>query len=325
MKIAWIDFHKIGESVHTDDGGRVDITPEYAATMAKNFAYCVSKGYAVPLIRNHGRDDSYVYGDLVEMRIQGGYLQAGVKFTRLDEQHAFEDGRMREFSPGFDLNWLDPHTGEKIGPTLLELSFCSLGYQRNLRAPEVEKQMAKVYLHTMSNNKLLVSTPTEPAMDEEKTEATVEERMMKLEAAVQEIMSMLTEPKEEMMDEPEEEMMVEDEEKKEMSKRIQTLEDQLVRTEISNAGVKDGIDNLVKLARTDRKLFGVTLKMMSRKEQSEIGTVGAAETSAPGESAESVAKAAKAAGKTGPGHLALYLSSNHPTFVGKINDVRKHL
>jgi hypothetical protein len=42
-------------------------------------------------------------------------------------------------------------------------------------------------------------------------------------------------------------------------------------------------------------------------------------------SAADVAKSAKAAGQTGPGRLALFLSANHPSFVNKINEVRKHL
>ena len=163
-------------------------------------------------------------------------------------------------------------------------------------------------------------------MAEEKgPEVSVEERMTKLEAMVEEIMSKLSAeaPEEEMMEDVEEEMMV-DEEKKEMSRRIQHLEDQLVRSEIAAYGVKEDVDGLVKLARVDRKLFSSTLKKLSRKEQTEIGVMGAADTTGA-VSAADVAKAAKAAGKTGPGHLALYLSSNHPTFVGKINDVRKHL
>lgn len=322
MKLAWIDFHKVGESVHTENGDVVDITPEYAATMVANFYACKDKGYAVPVLRNHGSEDSWIYGDVIEMRVEGTHLQAGVKFTREEERQAFNEGLMREFSPGFSTNWLDPHTGEKMGPTMLELSFCGLAYQRNLRQPQEANpvQLKRQYLHTLSTKEIIVTD--EPKEEE----VTIEERMTRLEAKVEEVMAKyMTEPEEEMADEPEEEMMVEDEEKKEMSARIQFLEDQLVLSEIAKAGVKDGVENLVKLARTDKKLFGVTLKMMSRKEQSEIGTMGAAETSAPGESAESVAKAAQAAGKTGPGHLALYLSSNHPTFVGKINDVRKHL
>jgi hypothetical protein len=325
MKIAWIDFHKIGESVYTEDGDRVDITQEYADQMVKNFRYCLSRGYSVPLIRNHGRDDSYVYGDLLDMRIEGEWIQAGATFTRPQEQQAFDEGIMREFSPGFDQDWLDPHTGKRIGPTLLELSFCSLGYQRNLRAPEQpESQMAKQYLHTMSNNNLQFSTPTQEPKMAETTEVTVEERMTKLEAAVEEILAKLTEPDEEMMDEPDEEMAVEDEEKKEMSRRIQHLEDQLVKTQITNAGVKDDVEGLVKLARIDAKLFASTLKKLARTSQTEIGVMGVADTSISltAIDAEYVAKAAKKSGADAPGKLTLFLSKNHPSFVERTQEVR---
>ena len=317
--IAWIDFHMIGGSVHTDDGDIVEITDEYARTMMANFFACKEKGYAVPILRNHGRDDSWIYGDVVDMRIEGTHLQAGVEFTREAERVAFNEGLMREFSPGFDTDWLDPHTGERVGPTMLELSFCGLGYQRNLRAPQEANpvQLGRSYLHHFSKRRVQMA-------EEKGPEVSVEERMTKLEAMVEEIMAKLTEaPEEELMEHPEEEMMV-DEEKKEMSRRIQHLEDQLVRSEIAAYGVKEDVDGLVKLARVDRKLFSSTLKKLSRKEQVEIGVMGAADTTGS-ITASDVAKAAKAAGQTGHGRLALYLSSNHPTFVNKISEVRKHL
>lgn len=326
MKLAWIDFHMIGESVYTDDGEKVDITEQYARTMLANFYACKEKGYAVPILRNHGRDDSWIYGDVVEMRIEGTHLQAGVKFTREAERTAFNEGLMREFSPGFDTDWLNPHTGERVGPTMLELSFCGLGYQRNLRAPQEANpvQLGRSYIHVLSNNKLQVSVTTEPTMAEEKTEVSVEERMTKLEAAVEEIMAKLMEsPEEEMMDEPEEEMMV-DEEKKEMSRRIQQLEDQLVRTEIAAHGVKEDVDSLVKLARVDFKLFSSTLKKLSRREQTEIGVVGVADTTGT-LSASDIAKAAKAAGQTAPTKLGVYLSKQHPTWVARVSEVRTEL
>ena len=318
--IAWIDFHKIGSSVYTDDGDRVDITEDYARQMVANFYACKERGYAVPVLRNHGRDDSWIYGDVVEMRVDGEHLQAGVEFTRQEEKDAFNEGLMREFSPGFDTDWLDPHTGERMGPTMLELSFTGLGYQRNLRSPQDSNPVQ------LSARRLMFNLSTKEASMADDVIGGIEERMTRLEAMVEEMLANMTAPEEMMEEDVEvEEEMMEDEEKLEMSKRIQFLEDQLIRADIQKAGVTEDVDSLVKLARVDRKLFGSMLKKLSRREQTEIGSMGAAETSAPGESVESVAKAAKAAGQAGHGKLALFLSANYPTFVNRINDVRKHL
>ena len=319
MKLAWIDFHKVQSSVYTEDGDQVDITEEYAESMVRNFYACKDKGYAVPLIRNHGREDSWIYGDVVEVRVSEGMLQAGVMFTDETAKEAFNDGRMREFSPGFSTDWTDPHTGEKMGPTLLELSFTGLGYQRNLRAPQ---QANPVQL----SHKLMFNFSMETVMSEEtKDEVSIEERMTRLEAKLDEVMSKFaSEPDEEMMADGEEEEEMQDDEKEEMSRRIQHLEDQLVKTQIVNAGVKDDVEGLVKLARIDAKLFASTLKKLARTSQTEIGVMGVADTnvSLTAIDAEYVAKAAKKSGADAPGKLTLFLSKNHPSFVERTQEVR---
>jgi hypothetical protein len=66
-----------------------------------------------------------------------------VTMTREEERQAYEQGIMREFSPGFDLSWFDPHTGEERGPALLELSYTGTAYQRNLRPPKDAKQLSQ--------------------------------------------------------------------------------------------------------------------------------------------------------------------------------------
>jgi hypothetical protein len=329
VKLAWIDAFKVGADVHTT-GDVVSITPEFVSTLLANFEALYAKGYRVPLLRSHGRKDDYIYGDVHAMRVADGYVQCGVTFTREEERQAFNEGLMREYSPGFDLNWLDPHTGEKLGPVLLELSFTALAYQRNLRAPQEANPVQMSYLHmtkkgdSMSRKKL--------SEEEVVVEATTEEMMA--EPTLVDIAAMLTKVlemlsvKEEMMEKPEEEMSahVEDEEKKEMSARIRQLEERAVRAELSAHNIKgeDDVKHLVQLSRQSPELYRATVKRLSRPVQSEIGVMGVAETSVRLDAA-SVAKAAKAAGATGPGRLALFLSANHPAFVNQINEVRKHL
>lgn len=310
--IGWADVHKIGSTVYTQDGASVEITEQYAQRMISNFAACRERGYAVPVLRNHGRDDAWIYGEVVEMRVDGEFLQAGLEFTRDEESEAFRAKLMREFSPGFDTDWLDPHTGELMGPTLLELSFTSLAYQRNLRPPVDAAQLTRVFLHTFSRRLIMAEMP--------------EDRILKLEeeiAALREIVAKLSESSEpeEMAEEPEE--LAVDEEKIEMSKRIRALEDTVVRQEIASYGVKDDVDSLVQLSRVDRKLFASTMKKLSRINQTEIGSVGVAEFSAAGDSVESVARAAINAGADGPGKMVLFLSKNYPTFVNRAGEIRR--
>jgi hypothetical protein len=326
MKLAWIDTFKIGSDVHTSDDEAVSITEDFARVLLKNFNALQAKGYRVPLLRSHGRRDDYIYGDVHAMRVADGYVQCGVTFTREDEKQAFNEGIMREYSPGFDEDWLDPHTGERMGPVLLELSFTGLAYQRNLRAPQEANpvQMSR-FLHTigdtMSRKKLAEESVEEVTAVEEMSEPTLGD----IAAMLAQVLEVLA-PKE-MMEVPEEEMMADvDEEKKEMSARIRQLEERAVRAELSALGIKaeDEIKHLVQLSRQSPELYRATAKRLSRPAQAEIGVMGVAETSVSLDAA-TVARAAKAAGQTGPGRLALFLSSNHPSFVNKINEVRKHL
>jgi hypothetical protein len=330
MKLAWIDAFKLGADVHTT-GDVVSITHDFVSTLLANFEALYAKGYRVPLLRSHGRRDDYIYGDVHAMRVADGYVQCGVTFTREEEKQAFNEGLMREYSPGFDLDWLDPHTGEKLGPVLLELSFTALAYQRNLRAPQEANpvQMA-TYLHTfgdtMTRKKMMAEE--EVVVEASTVEEMAEPTLTDIAAMLTQVLEMLA-PKEEMMNKPEEEMSAhvgEDEEKKEMSARIRQLEERAVRAELSALGIKgeDDVKHLVQLSRQSPELYRATAKRLSRPVQSEIGVMGVAETSVRLDAA-SVAKAAKAAGATGPGRLALFLSANHPAFVNQINEVRKHL
>lgn len=322
MKLAWIDTFKIGADVHTSDDEAVSITEDFARVLLKNFNTLQAKGYRIPLLRSHGRRDDYIYGDVHAMRVADGYVQCGVTFTREDEKIAFNEGIMREYSPGFDEDWLDPHTGERLGPVLLELSFTGLAYQRNLRAPQEANpvQMSR-FLHTigetMSRKKLAEESVEEVTVVEEMAEPTLGD----IAAMLAQVLEMLA-PKE-MMEVPEV-MVGEDDEKKEMSARIRQLEERAVRAELSALGIKaeDEIKHLVQLSRQSPELYKVTAKRLSRTAQAEIGVMGAADLGAVPESAESIAKAAKAANAADHGKLVLFLSAKHPSWVSRAQEVR---
>lgn len=313
--ISWADIHKVPSTVYTQRGKKLVIDEDYANAYIENFRYCKEKGYEVVVLRDHGEEDSWIYGDVVDVRFKNGYLQAGLKFTRQEELDAFNEGLMREFSPGFDPNWIDPHTGEERGPTLLEVSFTKLAHQRNLRKPQSEEvQLTRVLAYTLSKE-IDMAEETKVEFNAEERIAALEEKLVKVMEALEAMA-----PKEEMMDEPEEQMM--DDEKEEMSRRIQHLEDQVARTELSAAGITEDVDSLVKLKRADAKLFASTVKKLSRKVQTEIGAVGATETRSNPTIAE-IAKAAKDAGKDGRGELPVFLSQKFPDYVTKVAEVRK--
>lgn len=323
MKLAWIDALKVGASVYTSDDEAVVISPEFANKIVSNFDALQEKGYRVPLLRSHGRRDDYIYGDVHAMRIKDGYVQCGVTFTREEEKQAFNEGIMREYSPGFDENWLDPHTGNRMGPVLLELSFTGLAYQRNLRAPQEANpiQMSK-YLFSIGGEM--------PEDKKEMMEETVEVVEEMAEPTLGDIASMLSQilqmlaPKEDLAEEPEEELMAEDEEKKEMSARIRQLEERAIRAELSALGIKgeDDVRHLIQLSRQSPELYKTTAKKLARPSvQVELGVMGATE-SRPVIDVEYVARAAKNASASAPGKLALFLSKNHPQFVDRTQEVR---
>jgi len=315
--MLWVDAFKLGSTVH-HARGNVEITPQFASELIANFAAIKSRGYAVTVLREHGRVDSYIYGDVLELRVDGEYIQCGVEFTREEERQAVRDKLLREFSPGFDLNWMDPHTGEKLGVVLLEISFTSMAYQRNLRTPSdanPELSLSGVPIYQLARGTIM----------------DTEEKVEMAEPTMMEVMALLTKILEKLEAAPVEseevEMAAEEEAPvvAQMSARIAQLEGLLVRQELSAHGITKNVDQLVKLSRTDAGLYRETVKMLSRRDQVEIGVTGATETAPRKLSAADVANAAKSAGKSDRGLLPMFLSANYPEFVNKISDVRKHL
>lgn len=124
--------------------------------------------------------------------------------------------------------------------------------------------------------------------------------------------------------EPEVEMSEEEDKVAQMSARIEQLEDEKTRMELSVAGITgEPVCRLVRLARNDAELFKQTVKLLSARPQAEVGVSGSAEVGTKQFSAADVAAEAVKAGKAGHGSLALFVQRNHPDF--DINDVRKAL
>lgn len=347
---VWIDAFKVGSDVHHEDGSVTEVTTEFVTRLIENYEYCRSKNYAVVLLNNHARTDSNIYGDILGIRAYQGYVQCAVVFTRDQEAEAFESGIMREFSPGFDPDWLDPHDGTRRGPTLLELSFCGLAYQRNLRKPQEIQTLSSTSTmnlyalssaqlkqgETMSRKKMSEMIEEEVELSTEEEEETVEmsegeaPTLESLDAKLDQLMDLLkgvqkmaSEMPEDDQDESEEKEETE-EEVKSLHKRIRTLEDENTRIQLSQRGIRgDDANLLINLRRQDENLYNATLKRLS-KSQGEIGVTGVTQVGATND-AVSVAKAAKKAGRVSGGDLVVYLSKNHPDFVERASEVRKAL
>jgi hypothetical protein len=326
--MVWIDAFKLGSTVH-HPLGNVSVTNDFASQIIANFARVKSQGYSVTVLREHGAEDSYIYGDVRAMRVADGYVQCAVEFTRDDEKTAYNTGILREWSPGFSTNWMDPHTGEKIGPVLMEISFTSMAYQRNLRVPQDINPGVVLSAHP-----LFFNTGAE-MQDEEKQEMAApdempaEEKQEMAEPTLADVMAMLAEIKSCVMPAPAEEeseveMSADEEIIAEMSARIAQLEDDKTKMELRAAGITgDRANHLVKLSRVNVELYRETVRLLSA--QTEIGVIGSTDVGEKPITAADVAQAARDAKKTGHGKLAKFVVENYPEFSGKINAVRNAL
>jgi hypothetical protein len=320
---VWIDAYKMGSTVY-HSGGDVEITPEFADSITRNFRVLKSRGYSVTFLREHGRVDSFVYGDVVDTRIKDGWLSLAVAMTRDEEKKAYNEGILREFSPGFSMNWQDPHTGEMMGPTLLEISFTSMAHQRNLRVPTDINPGVVLSGHPMffkEDNMAVKKLAAEelPEVVEEKKVEMAEPTLVDIAAMLTELLA-LAKPAEveetELMSDDKEDPTVK------MSARIAQLEGDNVRLELSARGIKgDIVADLIQLSAVNRPLYVKTVKALAAP-QAEIGVTGQTATHVKF-SAKDVAAAAVAAGQTGHGRLAAFVAINHPEFG--INEVRAAL
>lgn len=297
----WVDAFKVGDLVvHPRYGEQRYTQPELLEAIT-NFRKLKAKGYATTLLREHGTEDSYIYGEIVDVRIDElGYFQCLTSFTRRQERDAYNDGILKEFSPGFAREWLDPHTGEILNNVLIELSFTSRAYQRNLRAPQdinpgVTLADAATPLHyTPTGATSIQPQPERVTVEEEENmpvEATEEEEQtFSQEEAYQEMCSrmdkmsaMLEEMRAFMMPANEEEpaqMSDDATEVERLSARIAELEATNTRLHLESKGFEGSrLANLVQLSqKLSKDDFAQVVEMSANRVvvQEEIGAAGVA-------------------------------------------------
>lgn len=317
---AWIDIFKRGAEVHRG-GRRVELTEDFLDAILRNFNRLTNEGAEIVVLREHDRD-GYVYGMVESLRLHEGYMQAQISFMREQDRVAFKAGMVRGFSPGFALNLEHPHTGEMMGPTLLEVSFTSMPYQQNLRPPRDTTPGVRLALTYSGdivtlpkeedmNNEELAAESVEDEEAAEPSEFDAKEAYSKLSERLSAIEAALA-PDEE--DEGSEEMSDSDRIVEELSAKVSKLEDEKTRMELDARGVTEGVEELVALKRTDADLYAKMVKLASAATvQEPIGKPGTEVVTGKVDAQTLIDKAENEGCTLSNGKLGLWLAKNGHT------------
>ena len=318
QQAIWVDVFKVGTSVFVGEE-EIELTAALVGEVVQNFESLKTgeSTFTPPVQRQHDLSTGMQEGEVHALRLESGFLQALITFADPEVREAYNRGQVRFFSPGFSLNFQDPHSGREVGATLLELSFVSEPQQKNLRDPRDINP--GVTLAAQEPN-VMAEEQMELASDEEEPEAFnaqaafegLDERLAKLEAL------------QEGDEEEEEEELGADEATEKMAARIRDLEDQNTRLELGAFDVDaDEVTNLVALKRSAPALFASHVQRLPVRGsgltvQAEIGMTGA--TAMTGKAtAEAILLEAEGLGvKVGNGKLSLWLAQNHPTRLAEV-------
>lgn len=337
--LVWVDAFAVGELVSHPRYGDRRYTERQLNEAIQNFRKLKAKGYATTLLREHGREDSYVYGEVHDLRIApDGYFQGAVEFYRIEDREAYNAGILREFSPGFAHEWIDPHTGETLNNVLIELSFTSRAYQRNLRPP----QMINPGIVLSDAPQSLADTPSgraaitgDPEMEDEQVEVeeVEEESAFDMAAAFSALsekldaLAAMLKPEEMADEEPAEEMSDDASEIERLSAENAKLRNDLCRMELSAKGIApERVESLVLLSdKLDKQEFSAVVEMAATKPastvQGERGTQGAAATTETLSAKDILDEAAKAGATPGTGRLPLWLNKNYADRASEVLEI----
>ncbi len=333
--MIWVDIFKLDTTVHKS-GRELELNESFANALLRNFNRLTGEGAEIVVLREHERD-GHVFGIVHALRVwrgeDGDYLQASMEFFREDDRVAFNGGMLRRFSPGFALNFEHPHTGELLGPTLLEVSFTSMPYQTNLRPPQKTNPGVRLALSfageiiTTLKEEDTMETKTEAAKTVEATGAAeasaptdFDERLDALKESILSEVKALLSP--DPTPDPAPALSDQDRKLEELSAQVAKLEDEKTRLELSAAGIVEGVEALVSVKRTNPEAFG-TMVDLARKggpaTQTPIGRPGTEKISDSITVAEVISLAQDAGYEygNGPGFV-LWVHRNHPEKVEEV-------
>ena len=309
--MIWVDIFKLGAEVHRG-GHVVEITEEFSNALLRNFSRLTGEGAEIVVLREHERE-GYVYGKVHALRMWEDHMQAQMEFFAEDDRMAFNVGMLRRFSPGFALNFEHPHTGELIGPALLEVSYTAMPYQHNLRPPQVTNPGVRLALNYSGE---ILTTQEEDNMADEQTEAevSVEETEAAEAPSVEADIEALQAENEALRAQ----LAERDGENEELSQRITALEDMNTRAELSAAGITEDVDRFVALKRLDPEMFEFAVrKAQVATVQEPIGRPGTEQVDSK-LSADAIIEMAANANHTYGNGLGLWLAKNHPDRMDEV-------
>lgn len=232
-----------------------------ALTTVLNYKKMVESGNYVPLKREHA-NDGLTYGEVVGMRIDREYVQAGFIASNEQTRAEYNAGLIRQVSPAVQRNFLDPHTLEELAGVIVEVSYTSDAHQRNLRDLK-----ATNVLNMSKEGTTMAAEPLMEAPEEQGENTDVQGQLDAMQATLAMILEAVTGDVSENTTE-----MDEDSENARLSRHIQDLEkqvasyqDKITRNEIEAAGVDSAvdIDALVKLSRVSPELYTQALQLCS--------------------------------------------------------------
>lgn len=309
--MIWVDIFKLGAEVHRG-GHVVQITEEFANAMLRNHQRLTKEGAEIVVLREHERE-GWVYGQVHGLRMWEEHMQAQMEFYLEDDRMAFNAGMLRRFSPGFALNFEHPHTGELIGPTLLEVSYTSMPYQHNLRPPQVTNPGVRLALN-YSGEILTPNEEQDMADEQPQAEDSVEETEAAEAPSVEADIEALQAENEELRAQLEER----DSENEQLSRRVTALEDMNTRQELAAYGITDDIERFIALKRMDAEMYEFAVrKAQVATVQEPIGKPGT--ESVDGQlSADSLIEMAANTGHTYGNGLSLWLAKNHPERMDEV-------
>lgn len=328
MKTYFLQLFSWGEVAHKN--GEFTIDREFYAKMRESFDFLVKgdRPPQYPPIKRQHSDDGFVYGLILEIfstdeqDIPDGFSSEGIYAevmpSPLLQRWREEDGIIGDYSPGFSLEWEDPHTGRTLENVLRECSFVSEGHLKNTeKRPPGYALSASGFVTIQLDQQEAGMADEEKKEEMEVDEELLEERLARLEttqAELKEGMESIAGQVGQLVeamggDDDDEEEMEEhgDKDETQMSARLAKLEKELGKERTlrlqSEAGAamdrlglkldKKKRDSLVALSVKDSDAFKVTVELLAEKQKeitelsaksndhnpfAEIGVVGDVET-----------------------------------------------
>lgn len=254
----WADIHKLGTTIYHPRYGERVVDEAYVRRLMANFTRLSTvEQYEIPLKFKH-TDDGLVHGVVHLLRVEGEYLQALVEPFGESLKTAYNEGKLRKFSPGILPKFLHPHTGEEMTDVLMEVSYTSQEYQTNLRPPQSTNPgllLSAADPDYWEENTMTVKTTTPPAVPvpQAPVQAVTVEQFSALESRIETLTSLVEQQLAKPALKPIE--ATPGNAGKDLSADVNALAEQMTRMELSMVGIVEDVDDLVALNRTSPALY----------------------------------------------------------------------